>query len=322
MGILAVGFVVVLVTLLAIKAWYQSTMRMCRSTRRMDGKVVVVTGANTGIGKETARDLARRGARVYLACRDLTRGSSARMEIIESTGNKNVEVLKLDLGSLASVRDFVKELKSRETRLDVLVNNAAATGLENKLSRDGMQQEMQINHFGPFLLTVLLIDVLKKSSPSRVVTVSSMAHKFGKIELDNLNCEKSFPGGGKLYCHAKLANVLFANELARRLDGTGVSSNSLHPGVVKTEIGRRLPSFVKHIFGFLIGFAFKNANEGAQTTIHLAVSEEVGGVTGRYFVDCKDAKMSSDAQNHELAKKLWEKCVQLVKLAPEEISLL
>ncbi|XP_065334331.1 retinol dehydrogenase 12-like [Cloeon dipterum] len=323
MGFLTSVFVVLVVLVVAVKAWYQGTMRMCRSTRRLDGKVVIVTGSNTGIGKETARDLARRGARVYLACRDLSRGKAARSDIIESTGNHKVEVLKLDLGSLASVRAFVQEFLSKEKQLDVLVNNAAATGLENKLSKDGLQQEMQINHFGPFLLTVLLLDVIKKTRSSRIVTVSSLAHKYGTIDFANLNCEKAFPGGAKLYSNAKLANVLFANELARRLEGTDVTSNSLHPGVVKTEIARRmpLPNVLYKLLGYVTAFFFKNEYEGAQTSIHLAVSEEVEGVTGRYFVDCKDAKMSADAKNQELAKKLWDKCVQLVKLTPEEIKL-
>ncbi|CAB3388868.1 Hypothetical predicted protein [Cloeon dipterum] len=281
MGFLTSVFVVLVVLMVAVKAWYQGTMRMCRSTRRLDGKVVIVTGSNTGIGKETARDLARRGARVYLACRDLSRGKAARSGIIESTGNHNVEVLKLDLGSLASVRQFVQEFLSKEKQLDVLVNNAAATGLENKLSKDGLQQEMQINHFGPFLLTVLLLDVLKKTRSSRIVTVSSLAHKYGTIDFANLNCEKAFPGGAKLYSNAKLANVLFANELARKLEGTGVTSNSLHPGVVKTEIGRRIPlPIVLHkLLGYVTAFFFKNEYEGAQTSIHLAVSEEVEGIT-------------------------------------------
>ncbi|CAB3363556.1 Hypothetical predicted protein [Cloeon dipterum] len=307
--------------MLALKVWYQSTMGMCRSTRRSDGKVVIVTGSNTGIGKETARDLAKRGARVYLACRDLSRGQAAQREIIESTGSHQVEVLKLDLGSLASVREFVKQFLSKEKQLDILVNNAAATGLENKLSKDGLQQEMQINHFGPFLLTILLLDVLKKTGSSRIITVSSLAHKMGKIEFDNLNCEKSFPGGTKLYSNAKLANVLFANELARKLEGTGVTSNSLHPGAVKTEIARRLPFLIYKLLGYGTAFFFKNAYEGAQTSIHLAVSDEVQGVTGRYFVDCKESEMSEDAKNQELAKKLWDECVQLVKLTPEEIKL-
>ncbi|KAF4530749.1 hypothetical protein B566_EDAN007971 [Ephemera danica] len=173
-----------------VKFWYRYTSGQCTSKRRMDGKTVIVTGSNTGIGKETALELAKRGARVILACRDPKRGTQAKDDIVLKAGNKNVYFLQLDLSSLKSVRNFVAEVKRREKQLHVLINNAAAAGVPNRRTADDLQQEMQINHFGPFLLTILLIDLLKSSAPSRVVILSSLAHKFAKLELDNLNNER------------------------------------------------------------------------------------------------------------------------------------
>ncbi|XP_059474712.1 retinol dehydrogenase 14-like [Neocloeon triangulifer] len=309
----------VAVVVLATKFYYQSTMGKFDDDVSMRGKTVIVTGSNTGIGKATALDLAKRGARVILACRDLQRAKEAKVEISEKSGNSSVIVMKLDLSTLESVREFVQQFLAKEDRLDVLVNNAAAVGMAYKLSKDGMQQELQVNHFGPFLLTILLIDILKKSSPSRVVVVSSLAHKFGSIDFDNLNCERSYPGTRRNYANAKLANVLFANELARRLEGTGVTVNSVHPGLVNTEIARRMPSFWHKIYKAFIGFIFKSAEDGAKTVCYLAVSDKVRDVTGKYFADCKVAEMSEEAKNEELAKTFWVKCVELVKLQPNEI---
>ncbi|KAJ9600734.1 hypothetical protein L9F63_026131 [Diploptera punctata] len=268
----------VTVLLIAVRIYIRITTGICKSTRRMDGKTVIVTGANTGIGKETAHDLAQRGAKVILACRDLKRGKEACENIIEKTGNKKVVLRHLDLSSLASVHQ----------------------------------------PFGPFLLTCLLLDLMKKSSPSRIIMVSSFNHKLAKFDIDNLNSEKWF-SDVQVYNCSKLANVLMANELANKLKGTGVTVNSLHPGAVKTEILRRVPSFVLFfVNSLLIRPFFKNVRDGAQTTIHLAVSEEVEGVTGKYFADCKEAKMSKAAKDKGLAKKLWEKSEIMVGLKPEE----
>ncbi|XP_059474181.1 retinol dehydrogenase 13-like [Neocloeon triangulifer] len=310
----------VIVGALIFKFWYKWTSGRCVSKRRLDGKVAIVTGSNTGIGKEAARDLARRGAKVILACRDLQRANAARDDIIKTTGNKKVEVILLDLGSLDSVRNFVKKFLGSEKRLDILVNNAAAVGLENKISKDGMQQELQVNHFGPFLLTLLLLDAMEKSAPSRVVVVSSLAHLNGYVDLDDVNCEKKFPGGMALYRIAKLYNVIFSNELSRRLQGTGIICNSVHPGVVNTEVGRRLPAVLYFIMKLLFGFLIKTPEEGAQTLIHLSVSEQVEGVTGKYFVDCQEGKMNKVALDKDLARKFWDKCVELVKVSQEEVK--
>ncbi|PSN38771.1 Retinol dehydrogenase 11 [Blattella germanica] len=229
----------ILAILIGLKIYIFLTTGICKSKKRMDGKTAIITGCNTGIGKETARDLAKRGAKVIMACRDLKMANKARDEIIASTGNTKVEVRHLDLDSLASVRKFAQNIIESESRLDVLVNNAGAGGLKYKITEDNLQRGMQVNHFGPFLLTCLLIGLLKKSAPSRIVMVSSVLHKFARFEVDNLNFEKWYKTQ-QVYNCSKLANILVANELARRLKGTGVTANSLHPGAVLTDIWRNL----------------------------------------------------------------------------------
>lgn len=295
------------------------TTGICRSEKHLDGKTAIVTGANTGIGKETARDLAERGAKVILACRDLTKGKQACDEIIASTGNAKVEVQHLDLSSLASVRKFANNIINTEPHLDVLINNAGATRVKQKITEDGILLGMQVNHFGPFLLTCLLTGLLKRSSPSRIVIVASLAHILGKLDLDDLNFEKSY-GADKVYCSSKLANILMSNELARKLKGTGVTVNSLHPGVVVTDLFRHFGPVVNAVLKFCLRLFHKDAREGAQTSIYLAVSEDVDGVTGKYFSDCKEASISKLALDEGLAKKLWEKSEAFVGLKPEEAN--
>ncbi|XP_069676628.1 retinol dehydrogenase 11-like isoform X2 [Periplaneta americana] len=303
-----------------LKIYVKLTTGVCRSRRRLEGKTAIVTGANTGIGKETARDLAQRGAKVILACRDVDKGKTACEEIIASTGNSNVVVRHLNLSSLASVRKFANDIIKSESHLEILVNNAGAAGMGNKKTSDNLQIGMQVNHFGPFLLTCLLTGLLKRSAPSRIVVVSSMAYKYARFDLDNLNSEKWF-ADTQVYCYSKLANVLMANELARRLKDTGVTVNSLHPGVVATEFLRRLPSLIRPIPENIINIFCKNPWEGAQTSVYLAVSDEVEGVTGKYFSDCKEASMSRTAMDEGIAKKLWEMSERLVGLKQEEMDL-
>lgn len=313
-------FWALVVLFVAIKLYYKFTTGICRSQKQLNGKTAIVTGANTGIGKETALDLARRGAKVILACRDLKQGKIACDQIIACSNNPNVEVRYLDLTSLATIRQFAKDIIKTESHLEILVNNAGAGGLGTKTTVDNLQIGMQVNHFGPFLLTCLLVGLLKKSAPSRIVMVSSLVHKYANFDLDNLNSEKWFNDIQVYHC-SKLANILVANELSRKLNGTGVTVNSLHPGVVATDIFRQMPKLICTVVKFLVGFVFKSPEEGAQTSIYLAVSEEVEGVSGRYFADCKEAKMSKAAMDKSLAKKLWERSKAFVDLKPEEIDL-
>lgn len=289
---------------------------VCTSKARLEGKTVIVTGANTGIGKETAEDLAMRGARVILACRNLQKANKAMSYIIEKTGNKNIVAKRLDLASLASVREFAKDIIQNEDRLDVLINNAGVAHLPNLTkTEDGFETQMGVNHLGHFLLTNLLLDLLKKSAPSRIVVVSSSAHWLmtKDFNFENMNGEK-FYHRADAYGQSKLANILFTRELAKRLHGSGVTANSLHPGAIATELGRHFPRYLLVLTNTIAPYFVKTAKEGAQTNIYLAVSEEVDGVTGLYFADCKEKIPAVTAQDDDVAKKLWAVSAKLVGL--------
>ncbi|XP_029959483.1 retinol dehydrogenase 13 [Salarias fasciatus] len=306
---------VTVVGMLAFRRWMAGPA--CRSKARLDGKTVLITGANTGIGKETALDMARRGARVILACRDLTRGRIAADEIRQQSGNGNVVVKKLDLASLQSVRDLTKEIEEKEERLDILINNAGVMMCPKLQTEDGFELQFGVNHLGHFLLTNRLLDLLKKSAPSRVVIVSSVGHEKGKISFDDINLDKNYDRVAS-YRQSKLANVLFGKELAARLQGTGVTVYSLHPGVIRTELGRHLlptlPFWQRAILipGMIL---IKNPREGAQTSIYCAVDESLANVSGLYYSDCAPKTAAPQALDDAAAKKLWDLSASMVGLA-------
>ena len=291
---------------------------VCTSQARLEGKTVIITGANTGIGKETALHLARRGARVIMACRNLRKAEVALKEIVQKSGNDNVVAKRVDLASLKSVRDFAEDINNNEPRLDVLINNAGVMAVQTLTkTQDGFETQMGVNHLGHFLLTNLLLDLLRKSAPSRVVVVSSISHWFSTrtgLNFENMNAEISYEPFDA-YGQSKLANILFTTELARRLDGTGVTVNSLHPGAVATELGRNLPNWMHVVLiPYIYPHILKTSEQGAQTSIHLAVSEELEGVSGLYFADCKEKLPAETAQDDKAAKKLWEVSAKLVGL--------
>lgn len=304
-----------IVIIAALSIYLKLTCGINKCSKHMMGKVVIVTGANAGIGFETAKDLADRGARVIMACRNEGRGTTARDEIIRTTGNKDVHYRNLDLASLSSVRKFAGEILETEKRLDVLINNAAVMTGENMKTEDGLQYQMACNHFGQFLLTNLLLPMLKQSAPSRIINVSSMAYRKGVIDFSNLNMEKETGKTIKtsqLYANTKLCNVLMTIELERRLRDTGVTANCLHPGMVATDIVQsKYATLLKPI---ATKFFVKTPWEGAQTQIYLAVSPEVSGVSGRYFADCREQTTTKLAQDMTLALNLWEESERLVKL--------
>ncbi|XP_028414716.1 retinol dehydrogenase 13-like [Dendronephthya gigantea] len=290
---------------------------VCRSRATLEGKTVIITGSNTGIGKETALDLAQRNARVIMACRDLTKAEAALKEIVEKTGNKNIVAKHLNLASLKSVREFAEDINSNEPRLDVLMNNAGVMFVQTlSKTEDGFEMQMGVNHLGHFLLTNLLLDLLKRSAPSRIINVSSMFHRFvgaSGFDFDNMNGEVSYSPYGA-YGQSKLANILFTRELARRLNNTQVTANSLHPGAVATELTRYLPNWMQMFLNPIYGYFTKNPREGAQTSIHLAVSEELDDVTGQYFADCDQRMPAEAAQDDQAAGKLWDVSAKLVGL--------
>jgi NAD(P)-dependent dehydrogenase (short-subunit alcohol dehydrogenase family) len=283
---------------------------------KIDGKVVIITGANSGIGKETAIDLAKRGGKVYLACRNMKRGEDALKEIKEKSGTDNVHLLQLDLASLDSVREFSRKFHQLESQLHILINNAGVMACPKALTKDGFEMQLGTNHLGHFLLTNLLLDLLKASSPSRIVVVSALAHKYGSINKEDLMSVKSY-NKYKAYIQSKLANNLFTHELAKKLQGTGVTVNSLHPGIIVTELVRHLidNATVKMIFEPIAKLILKTPEEGAQTQICLAVDPNLAEVSGKYFVDCKQAKASDDSTNDELSDWMWKKSEELVGLA-------
>ena len=290
---------------------------ICTCNVKMDGKTVIITGANAGIGKETALDLAKRGARVIMACRDLKRSEAALNDIVERTGSKKVVLKQLDLASMKSIRKFAEDINKNEPELHVLINNAGVGCLPQlERTEDGFEMIMGVNHLGHFLLTNLLLDLLKKSSPSRIVVVSSMSHKLFTTEMkfDYINSDKLY-NKWETYSQSKLANILFARELAKRLQGSGVTANSLHPGFIITDIFRHFHhlhvTFFWKPLAFLLG---KTPEQGAQTTIYLAVSDEVEGISGLYFDNCKPQEPSKEAQDDAAAKKLWRTSVDIVEL--------
>jgi len=294
---------------------------VCRSKVQLDGKVVLITGANTGIGKEAAIDLGKRGAKVYIACRDPERGALAVQDIKKKSRNENIHLRILDLASFESIRSFTENFLREEPTLHILINNAGLAGCPNKKTRDGLEMTMGVNHYGHFLLTNLLLDVIKASSPSRIINVSSAAHQRGVIDFEDLGGEK-VKEPFYLYSNSKLANILFTKELSNRLTGTGVSVFSLHPGTVVTEIWRDLFTGKSIVYRILVSILalfilplMKNAKQGAQTTIFCAVEEGLESQTGEYFKDCKVKAPILPEQDHEVARKLWEVSENLVGLS-------
>ncbi|KAA0719859.1 Retinol dehydrogenase 12 [Triplophysa tibetana] len=278
----------------------------------LNGKTAIVTGANTGIGKFIALDFARRGARVILACRSEARGTSALKEIIELSGNEDVHLRLVDTSSLDSVQKFATQILEEQKELHILVNNAGASGLPKGITADGLETTFATNHIGPFLLTSLLLDLLKKSAPARIVNVSSLNHRRGKVDFSHFKGENLTYVMDSVYNHTKLHNIIWTNELARRLQGTGVTANSLHPGVVMTEVMRNYNFIVRFLFNLVGFFFFKSSKEGAVSTIYCAVSEETEGITGKYFdSDCSLVLAAPPARDPALGVKEFEICERL-----------
>ncbi|XP_076293787.1 retinol dehydrogenase 11 [Lasioglossum baleicum] len=307
----------VLLFLLAVYIYNQYTSGVCTSNSRMEGKTVIVTGCTSGIGKEAAKDIAKRGARLIMACRNVDAANKLKEQFAKETKNDNIVVRKLDLSSLASVREFAQQINREESRLDVLVHNAGtAEVFRKKVTEDGLEMTMATNHYGPFLLTHLLIDLLKRSKPSRIVVVASSLYFLARLNLDNVNPTATLPG--YLYYVSKYANIVFTLELARRLQGSGVSANCLHPGLMSTGIWKNVPPPMSWVVNFLLNTFCKNEEQGSQTTIHLAVSNDVEGVSGKYFADCQETTLSSGIQDQAKGKKFWELSENLVKLQPSD----
>ncbi len=264
-------------------------------------KVCMITGATSGIGRETAKALAAKGAILVLPIRDSLKGDTLKDEILEQTPGAKIELMHCDLGSFASIRDFAKEFESRYDKLHILINNAGIWETKRNLSDDGIERNFAVNHLAPFLLTNLLLDTIKASAPARIVNVASEAHRQGKIQFSDIEFEKKY-SSLKAYGQSKLANILFTKKLSQKLKDTGVTVNCLHPGVVSTNLFDKMPSIIIKAMGlFMI-----SPEKGAQTTIYLATSPEVEDKSGGYYAKSKPKKPSSEALRQNVADKLWE----------------
>jgi NAD(P)-dependent dehydrogenase (short-subunit alcohol dehydrogenase family) len=270
----------------------------------MAGRTVLVTGGTGGIGKATALGLAALGAHIAVTGRHPTRVEDAVREIREAGGGQ-VDAFVADLSIQSEVRRLAGEVLGRLPRIDVLVNNVGGYWNTRHLTADGLERTFALNHLAPFLLTSLLIDRLKGSAPARVVTIASNAHKLGRIDFDDLQCERSY-SGARAYNQSKLANLLFSYELARRLAGTGVTANALHPGVVRTGFGAEDPAGTQRLFVPLLRPFMKSPSRGAATSIHVASAPELAQVSGLFFVNSRVTKSSPRSYDQTVAARLWE----------------
>jgi NAD(P)-dependent dehydrogenase (short-subunit alcohol dehydrogenase family) len=278
----------------------------------MGEKVCLITGATSGLGKATVTGLANMGASVVMVGRDRGRGEAALAEIKEKSANASVDLMLADLSSQEDIRRLADNFKEAYPQLDVLVNNAGVIRSKRITTADGLETTFAVNHLAPYLLTNLLLDVLKANAPSRIVNVASGDHKNGTIDFDDLQGEKGYKGA-RAYSQSKLANVLFTYELARRLEGTGVSANCLHPGVVGTNLG----SGVTGALGFTVRALtplMKSPEKGAETSVYLASSPEVEGSSGGYFVKKAEARSSDVSHDQRIARRLWEVSAELTNL--------
>jgi NAD(P)-dependent dehydrogenase (short-subunit alcohol dehydrogenase family) len=281
----------------------------------MREKVCLITGGNSGIGMETALGLANTGATVVVVGRDRVRGESAIAEIRAKSGNGSVDLMLADLSSQESIHQLAKDFKDTYQRLHVLISNAGVFLSKRTVTVDGIETTFAVNHLAPFLLTNLLLDVLEASAPARIVNVTSSGERSGTINFDDLQGEGKY-SGFRAYNQSKLAMILFTYELARRLEGTGVSANCVHPGVVVTNLGRGSSGSFGHLLRLLRPF-FSSPEKGAETSIYLASSPEVEGVSGKYFAKKAEARSSEQSYNEEMGRRLWRVSAELTKLTAQ-----
>ncbi len=283
-----------------------------KNVATMKDRVVMITGANSGIGRATALELAKMGATIVMVVRRKEKGESVMSEIKRQSNNDSVDLLVADLSSLDSVRRLVSQFQSNYSKLHVLINNAGLFNQRRRVTPDGYENTFATNYLAPFLLTNLLLDQLKASAPSRIVNVSSVGHYNGHINFADVNMEKNY-GGWKAYQQSKLALVLFTHELAKKLQRTGVTVNSVHPGTVATNIWSRPMGPM----GFLMALPklfMTSPEKGAETVVYLASSPDVGDLTGEYVEKLKVKKSSDESYNEEVAMRLWNVSTQLTHL--------
>ena len=267
----------------------------------MFGRVCLVTGANSGLGLATSTGLARLGATVIMLCRNIDRGSAARDRVRAESGNENVSLVIADLASFSQVRRAAAEVAREHEYLHVLVNNAGIQARRRRVTVDGFEETLAVNHLAPFLLTSLLAPLLRTSAPARVVTVASRVERMGRIHFDDLQLERGY-GPVRAYAQSKLANILFTYELAARLTGTGVTANCLHPGYVNTGLMRESPDWMRALWRPFL----PNADRGARSALYLATAPELNTVTGGYFERCRPARSSRRSYDAAARRRLWD----------------
>ncbi|XP_071478738.1 retinol dehydrogenase 11-like, partial [Diadema antillarum] len=310
----------------AYRVWFYGSTRRVKSKARLDGKTVIITGANAGIGRETAVDLASRGARVIMACRNPTKAQAALAEVRQRSGSNNVVFKQVDTSDLKSVRAFADQILKEEDRLDILINNAGIYKVQDcSVSPEGFDIVMATNHVGHFVLTMTLMDLLKKSAPSRIINVSSVAHSFisDPAIIDYSNKASEGLNGFQRYTKSKLANLHFAKELARHLAGSNVTAYSLHPGTIYTNVVQTSINSVGKLKIFILPIIWLfllSEKDGAQTTIYCAIDESVTQHSGGYFANCQLGKESKLAKDMTLSKQLWDVSCEATGIDPNKLS--
>jgi NAD(P)-dependent dehydrogenase (short-subunit alcohol dehydrogenase family) len=277
----------------------------------MKGKVCMVTGANSGIGKIVSTELARMGAQVVMVCRNPKSGDHAKSEIVNNSGNENVELLLADFRSMKSVRDMTSEFKANHKGLHVLLNNVAIIPTKRRVTPDGLEEQFEVNYLSHFLLTHLLLDALKASAPSRIINTSSGIHVRAKVDFEDLQSKRKY-NAHRVYGNTKLMNILFTYELARRLRGTGVTVNAYTPGFSKTRLDREYSFLMRG----MVSLMAKKPEKGAQTAIYLATSPELEALSGKYFQNMKTTESSRLSYDKEMGSRLWNISEKMAGLEP------
>lgn len=272
--------------------------------KTLKGKRCLITGANSGIGLATAIAIAQKGAEVIIVCRNLAKANVAKEQIINKSGNKKVALLLADFADQASIRRMAEQFHQEYGQLDILINNAGLIASNREETADGYEYTFAVNHLGYFMTTCLLMPALQAAPSARIVSVSSEAHRIGEINFDDIQLRRGYTNM-KAYAQSKLANILFTDTLAKKLKDTNITANCLHPGVVKTNFAGEGDLLMKGMFLLARPFMI-SATEGAQTSIYLASSPEVEGVTGKYFAKCKKKRPATRATNPDTAEQLWK----------------
>ena len=304
-----------IIALIYLRKYFNGAI--CDLKGDLTSKVIIITGANRGIGQIAAMKLAALNATIIMGCRDIQKAEEVKVEMLKKANYLKLDIMHLDLSDMQSIRNFVKAFKLKYQRLDVLINNAGVISDQRKLTKDGLELMMATNYLGPFLLTNLLLDILKSSKESRVISLSSNAHAFAHLDLDDMNNEKYFKYVFN-YGGTKLAILTFIEELAKRLEGTNVKVCSLHPGVIRTNIfleGIKNDKFslvFYYLFYFLFVLMTKNVEQGTQTILHCVLLDHAKLESGKYYVDCKVA--SHKTKDNDFMKRLWDISEKIVKL--------